>query len=96
LSLFDPLDPRLPVDILRYYTLEFEVKVESTLRSLKKCLAEAIRDKDCWKEAFDVVIKDFDEMGATYESDLVALQIELLQRGQVLSATYIECTQQRS
>lgn len=67
LSLFDPFDPRLPIDILRDYTLEFKVRVESTLRDLKECLAEAIRDKDYCKEAFAAIIEDFDEMGVTYK-----------------------------
>ena len=77
LSLLDPLNPRLPADILRNYTLEFEVRVESTLRSLREFLVEAIRDKDYCKEAFNVVIEVFDEMGATYETKLVALRVEL-------------------
>ena len=77
LSLPDPVNPRLPGDILRNYTLEFEVRVESTLRSLRECLVEAIRDKDYCKEAFNVVIEVFDEMGATYETKLVALRVEL-------------------
>lgn len=40
----DLFDPYLPTDILRDYALEFEVRVESTLRDLRKCLIEAIRD----------------------------------------------------
>ena len=87
LSLPDPLNPRLPGDILRNYTLEFEVRVESTLRSLRECLVEAIRDRDSCKEAFNVVIEDFDEMGATYETEIVTLRVELSQRGQIPSAT---------
>ena len=67
LSLSDPLDPRLLVDRLRDYTLEFEVRVESTLRDLRECLAKAIRDRDCYKEAFTAIIEDFDEMGMTNE-----------------------------
>ena len=35
LSILDPLDPRLPVDILRDYGLEFE------FRDLRECLTEA-------------------------------------------------------
>ena len=33
LSILDPLDPRLPADILRDYALEFEVRVKSTLKT---------------------------------------------------------------
>ena len=67
LSLSDSLDPRLPANILRDYTLEFEVRVERTLRDLRECLEKAIRDRDCCKEAFDAIIEDFDEMRVTYE-----------------------------
>lgn len=49
LSLPGPLDSGLPTDILRDYTQEFEVRVESTLRDLRQCLTKAIRDKDCCK-----------------------------------------------
>ena len=38
LSVLDPLDPRLPADILRDYALKFEVRVESTFRDLRECL----------------------------------------------------------
>ena len=61
----DPLDPCLLADILRDYTLEFEVKVKRTLRDMRECLTKAIRDKDCCKKAFDVNVEDFDEMGRT-------------------------------
>ena len=43
LSLSDSLDPRLPANIRRDYTLEFEVRVERTLRDLRECLEKAIR-----------------------------------------------------
>ena len=77
LSVLDPFDPRLPTDILRDYALKFEVRVESTLRSLRECLVEDIKDRDSCKEAFNIVIEDFDEMGATYETEIVALRVEL-------------------
>ena len=47
LSVLDPFDPCLPTDILRDYALKFEVRVESTLKDLKECLIEAIKDRDC-------------------------------------------------
>ena len=81
LSVPNPLDPRLPVDILRDYVLEFEVRVESTLRDLKECLTEDIRERDCYKEAFDAAMNDFYEMGVTHESKLAKLRAELSQRG---------------
>ena len=61
LSLSNPLNLRLPVDVLRDYTFEFEVRVESALRSLRECLVEVVRDRDYCKGAFDVVLKDFDK-----------------------------------
>ena len=61
---------------MRDYTLEFKVRVKSTFRDLRKCLPEAIRDKNCSKEIFDATIKDFDEIGRTYEVELTTLCIE--------------------
>ena len=66
----DPLNLHLPVDILRDYSLKFEVKVESTLRDLRECLVKAIRDRDYCKEILDAIMKDFDEMGRTYMVEL--------------------------
>ena len=34
----------LPVDILRDYTLEIEIRVEGALVDLRECLREAIKD----------------------------------------------------
>ena len=48
---------------MRNYTLEFEVRVKNTLRDLRECLTEAIRDRDCCKEILDATLEDFDEMG---------------------------------
>ena len=92
LSIPNPLDPSLPVNILRDYILEFVVRVESTLKDLRECLTKAIRDKDCCKEAFGAIVEDFDEMGRTYKVKLTTLQAELTQRGQIPSATEVECT----
>ena len=47
LSVPDPLDLHLLVNILREYTLEFKVRVKSTLRGSSDYLIEAIRDRDC-------------------------------------------------
>jgi len=35
LSVLDPLDPRLPTDILRDYALEFEVRDENELATFR-------------------------------------------------------------
>ena len=42
---------------------------ESTLRDLRKCQTEAIRDRGCCKEILDATVEDFDEMGRTYEAE---------------------------
>lgn len=96
LSVLNPLDPWLSADILGDYTLEFEVKVESTLRNLRECLTEAIRDKDCSKEILDATMKDFNEMGRKYEVELAILWAKLAQRDQVPSSMKSKCTKLRS
>ena len=40
----------LPADVLRNYTLEFEIRVERALMDLRECLKKAIRDKDYCRE----------------------------------------------
>jgi len=62
---------------LKNYTLDFEVRVESTLRDLRKCLTEAIKDRDCCREFLDATVEDYDEMGRAYETELANLKIEL-------------------
>jgi len=68
-------------------TLEFEVKVESTLRDLNECLSEAIKDGDCCNELLNAIVEDYDEMGRAYEVELTTLRAELEQRSPVISAT---------
>lgn len=74
---------------MKDYILEFEVRVESTLRDLRKRLTEAIRDKDCYKEILDATMEDYDEMGRTYEAKLATLRVKLTHRGQIPSAIRI-------
>ena len=69
----DPLDLCLPADILRDYTREFKVRVESTLKDLRECLTKTIRDRDYYKEILDATKEDFVEMGKTYEAELATL-----------------------
>ena len=64
LLVLDPLNLHLLVDIMRDYTLEFEVKVKNTFRDLRECLIEAFKDRDCCKEILDAIMEDFDEMGS--------------------------------
>lgn len=82
----DLFNPYLPADILRDYALEFEVKVESTLRDLRKRLIEAIRDWDCCRELLDAIVKDYDEIGRAYKAELATLREELEQRSLAPSA----------
>ena len=77
LSVPNPLDPCLSADILKDYALEFEVRVESTIRDLKECLTEAIRDWDCYRELLDAMVEDYDEMERDYEAKLATLRVEL-------------------
>ena len=92
ISISDPFDPHLLVDILRDYILEFEVRVESIRKDLRECLIGAIRDRDCCKEIFYATMEDFDEMGRTYEVELTTLRVDLAQRDQLPSAMDAECT----
>ena len=39
-------DLPFPTDILRDYTLEFEIRVERALANLRECLREAFKDRD--------------------------------------------------
>ena len=64
-------------NILGDYTLEFEVRVESTLGNLRECLTKAIRDRDCYKKLFDASMEDYDEMGRTYKAELATLRADL-------------------
>ena len=59
---------------------------ESTLRDLRKCQTEAIRDRGCCKEILDATVEDFDEMGRTYEAEYTTFRVELKQRSLILSA----------
>ena len=58
---------------MRDYTLEFEVRVESTFRDLRELL-------DCCRELLDATVEDYDEMGRAYEVKLTTFRAELEQR----------------
>ena len=60
---------------MRDYALEFEVKVESTLRDLRECLTEAIVDRDCCRELLVATIENYDKMGIAYKDELATLRI---------------------
>ena len=67
----------LPTDVLRDYTLEFEIRVERALADLRECLREAIRDRDCSRELVNTLMEDIEEMSSVQERELVALRLEL-------------------
>ena len=70
-------DMPLPTDVLRDYTLEFEIRVERALADLRECLREAIRDRDCSRELVNTLMEDIEEMSSVQERELVALRLEL-------------------
>ena len=91
LSVLNLLDPRFLADILRDYALEFEIKVESTLRDLRECLTKAIKDRDCCRELLDATMEDYDEMGKAYEAKFATLRAKIEQRSLAPLATEAEC-----
>lgn len=52
------------IDILRDYTLEFEIRVERALANLRECLRKVVRDRDCCKERADTLMEDIEEMSS--------------------------------
>ena len=62
---------------MRDYALKFEIRVESTLRDLRECLTEAIRDRDCCRELLNATVEDYDEMGRAYKAELATLRAEI-------------------
>ena len=68
----------LPADILRDYTMEFEIKVERALMDLRDCLKEVVKDRDCCKELVDTIMEDIEEMSDAHESELATLKAEIL------------------
>ena len=74
-------DMPLPADILRDYTLEFEIRAEKALADLRGCLREAVRDRDYCREIADTLTKDIEEMSNVQESKLAAFRAEFNQRG---------------
>jgi len=62
LDLSSPVSIEFPlsIDIVRDYTLKFEIRVESALTNLR----EAIRDRDCCREIADTLMEDIEEMSS--------------------------------
>ena len=97
-DLSSPVSVELPlsVDILRYYTLEFEIKVKRAFMDLRECLREAVRDRDCCRELTDTLMEDNQEMSSAHESELGTLKAELNRKGPALLSTEAECVRLRS
>jgi len=86
----------LPANILRDYTLEFEIRVERAIMDLKECLREVVRDKDCCRELANILMEDIEEISGAHESKLATLRTELDRRGLAPPSIEMECVQLRS
>ena len=67
LDLSSPVSAKLPLptDILKDYTLEFEIRVERALADLREGLREAVRDRNYYKEIVDTLTEDIEEISST-------------------------------
>ena len=81
----------LPTDVLRDYTLEFEIRVEKALMDLRECLREAVKDRDCCRELADTLIKEIEKMCDAHESELATLRADFDRRGPTPLGTEAEC-----
>ena len=92
-DLSSPVLAELPflADILRDYTLEFEIRVEKALTDPRECLREAIRDRNCRRELTDTLIEDIEEIGGAHKSELATLRTELAWRGPAPPGIEAEC-----
>ena len=57
-------DMPLLVDILRDYTLEFEIRVEKALVDLRGCIREDVKDIDYCRELANTLMEDIEEMSS--------------------------------
>ena len=64
-------------DVLRDYTLEFEIRVERALMDLKECLREAVKDRDYCRGLVDTLMEDIEELSSAQDSELSTLRAEL-------------------
>ena len=83
-------------DVLRDYTLEFEIRVERALMDLKECLREAVKDRDYCRGLVDTLMEDIEELSSAQDSELSTLRAELDQRGLAPLGIEAECVQLRS
>ena len=91
LSLLVSTDIPLPTDILRDYTLEFEIRVEKAFTDLRECLREVIKDRDCYRKLANTFMEDIEEMSSVQEHELAALPSELDRRGPAPPSTKAKC-----
>ena len=47
----------LPADVLRDYTLEFEIRVERALMGMRECLREVVQDRDYCRELANTLME---------------------------------------
>ena len=78
------IDLILLANILRYYTLEFEIRVERALVDLRECLKEAVRDKDCCREIANTLMEDIEDMSRVHKA-------KLDRKGPTHPGTEVEC-----
>lgn len=64
LDLSSPVSTDLPfpIDIMRDYTLEFEIRVKKALIDLRKCPRKAVRDRHCCRELANTLMENIEEM----------------------------------
>lgn len=85
-----------PTNILRDYTLEFEIRVERELVDLRECLREAVRDSDYCREIADTLMEDIKKMSSMQESEPITLRAKLDLRRPAPLGTETKCVQLRS
>ena len=85
----------LPADVLRDYTLEYEIRLKRALIDLRECLKEAVKDRDCYKELANTFIEDIEETSNAHDSELATVRAELDRRGLAPLGTEAKCIQLR-
>jgi len=97
LDLSSPVSVELPLlaNVLRDYTLEFEIRVKKALTDLWECLREAVKDRDYCRELTNTLMEDIEEMSSVYGSKLATLRAELDRKGSAPSGIEAECVQLR-
>lgn len=93
-----PSSTELPLlaDVLRDYTLAFEIRVKRALVDLREFLRGAIKDRYCCRELANTLMEDIEEMGSVHNSELTTLGVELNRRGPAPLSIKAECIHLRS